>query len=59
MEELKQAIITPNKQVRCPYCGKLAFILNDEAYIKNLKVRCRGSRHGLEHFFIVSGGAAL
>lgn len=59
MEELKQAIVTVDKQVRCPCCGKLAFVLNDEAYVKNLKVRCRGSRHGLEHFFIVSGGAAL
>ncbi len=56
MEGLKQAVITPNKRVCCPYCGKLAFILNDGAYVKNLKVRCRGSRHGLEHFFIVSGG---
>jgi len=56
MEELKQGIITSDRKVRCPYCNKLALILNDEAYVKNLKIRCRGSRHGLEHFFIVSGG---
>jgi len=54
MEELKQAIITPDRKVHCPHCSKVALILNDEAYVKNLKIRCRGSRRGVEHFFILN-----
>lgn len=51
METYKQAIITDDKKIKCPYCFKTCGMINEGALIKNYKVRCRGSRRGKEHFF--------
>lgn len=56
MSKLMQAIITPNKEVRCPFCNKLHLVLNDDTFIRNCQIRCRGSRKGLEHYFMLNAG---
>ena len=55
MNGLLQAIITPDKKVKCPICGKTAMILND-TFIRNCQIRCRASRKGLEHYFMLNAG---
>lgn len=52
--ELKEAIITPKGEVRCPYCGKLGLVLTGEETVKKLKIRCRGGRKGMEHYFLLN-----
>ena len=56
MNGLLQAIITPDKKVKCPICGKTAMILNDDTFIRNCQIRCRASRKGLEHYFMLNAG---
>ena len=56
METYKQAIITDDKKIKCPYCFKTCGMINEGALIKNYKVRCRGSRRGKEHFFMLNVG---
>lgn len=51
MEELKQAIITEDKKIICPYCHKLNGQLTGNEIIRNFKMRCRGSNGRTEHFF--------
>lgn len=53
-EELKNAVIDEDKKIRCPVCGKTNGVLNEGASIKNYKMRCRGSRKGYEHFFMIN-----
>lgn len=56
-ETLKEAIITNDKRALCPHCGKLNLVINDGALVRNLRIRCRGSRRGRgEHFFILNSG---
>ena len=55
-ETLKEAIITLDKKIKCPICNKTNGLLNKEAVIKDYKIRCRGSRRGAEHFFILNSG---
>lgn len=52
--ELKEAVITPKGEVRCPHCGLLNAMLTGEETIKGFKMRCRGSRRGAEHYFMLN-----
>lgn len=54
MEELKEAIITPDKKIRCPICGKVQGMLSGRETIRNFKIRCRSSRRNHEHFFVLN-----
>lgn len=54
MEELKQAIITPDKKIKCPICQKTNGRITGQETIRNYKVRCRASRRGWEHFFVLN-----
>lgn len=54
MEELKESIITQTGEIRCPVCGKLNAVLTGHEVVRNFKIRCRGSRQGREHFFIIN-----
>lgn len=54
MEEIKEAIIISDKKIKCPYCGKTMGVLTGEETIRNYKVKCRGSRRGWEHFFMLN-----
>lgn len=56
MEELQQAIIQADGRIRCPFdwCGKVNGVVSDGTIIKNYIVRCRASRRGREHFFVVN-----
>ncbi len=54
MEILKEAIITENGKIKCPYCGKTNGMITGNETIRNYKVRCRGSRRGHEHFFVLN-----
>lgn len=55
MEELKTAIIEDGK-VKCPYCGKVNGCVTGSEFVYNYKIRCRGSRRGHEHFFLLFAG---
>ena len=57
MEKLKQAIIEDGR-VLCPYCYKLNLKVDGSEVIRNLKVKCRGSRH-VAHYFAVNFGKEL
>lgn len=52
--ELKEAIITEDKNILCPYCKKKNGELTGEETIRNFKIRCRGSNARLEHFFMLN-----
>lgn len=52
-ESLKEAIIA-DKKIKCPICGKTNGMITGFETIRNYKVRCRGSRRGWEHFFVVN-----
>lgn len=58
MEELKQGIITSDRKIKCPYCYKTNGFLNKEAVIQDYKIKCRGSKRGAEHFFILNSGGS-
>lgn len=53
-QELKEAIITPDKKIQCPICGKTNGMITGQETIRNYKVRCRASRRGREHFFVLN-----
>lgn len=53
MEE-RQAIITEDKKIKCPYCNKTNGVITGNETIRNYKVRCRGSRRGGEHYFMLN-----
>ncbi len=55
---MKEAIIE-NGRVLCPYCNKLNLKVDGTEVIKNLKIRCRGSRHNTNHCFIVNFGKEI
>lgn len=52
----KEAVIGTDGKIRCPYCFKTNGMANDDAFIKNYIMRCRGSRRGrgAEHYFVVN-----
>lgn len=52
MKELEQAIIEDGR-VLCPYCHKLNMKVDGSEVIRNLKVKCRGSRR-VAHYFVVN-----
>lgn len=54
MMEIRQAIITADKRLLCPYCGKLNGRLTGNETIRNFKMRCRGSNGRMEHFFMLN-----
>ena len=56
METVKNAIIGTDRKIRCPYawCGKDNGIANKDAIIKDYIVRCRASRRGHEHYFLIN-----
>ena len=39
MDELKNAVITPDKKIKCPICGKTAGVITGRETIRNFKVR--------------------
>ena len=49
MEQLKEAIITPDKKIKCPY----GMITGNET-VRNFKIRCKGSKRGREHYFVLN-----
>lgn len=56
MEE-KQAIIEAGTgKIKCPVCGKTNGLVTAGAYCRGHRVRCRSSRRGCEHFFILNYG---
>lgn len=55
VEQLPEAIITSDKTIRCPICGKKCGELTGNETIKNFKMFCRGRDKYLKnHFFIVN-----
>ena len=56
METLKEAIITYDNKIKCPYCLKTNGMVTGKEYVENFKIRCKGSRRGAEHFFILNTG---
>lgn len=53
MEE-RQAIITEDKKILCPYCHKINGELTGNETVRNLRLRCRGSNGRMEHFFMLN-----
>ncbi len=56
MEELKKALIGEDGKVICPYCGKTNGRVDGSEFVYNYRIRCRGSRRGREHFFLLFAG---
>lgn len=56
MEEIKRAIINEDGKVICPYCGKTNGLVNGTELVINYKIRCKSSRRGREHFFLLFAG---
>lgn len=54
MDEAKQAIITEDKKILCPYCHKINGELIGNETVKNLRLRCRGSNGRLQHYFLLN-----
>lgn len=54
MEELKEAIITPDNKIKCPYCFKTNGMVTGRETVRNFKIRCKGSRRGREHYFMLN-----
>lgn len=54
MEILKEAIITPDKKIKCPICGKTCGMITGQETIRNYKVKCRGSRREWQHYFVIN-----
>lgn len=54
MEELRQAIITPDNKIRCPICGKTHGLVTGRETVRNFKIRCRSSRRNHEHYFVLN-----
>ena len=57
-EEYKNAIIEDGR-VLCPYCYKLNLKVDGSEVIRNLKIKCRGSRRNANHCFVVNFGKEL
>ena len=53
-EKIKEAIITPDNKIQCPICHKTNGIITGQETIRNFRIRCRSSRRGLEHFFMLN-----
>lgn len=53
-ERLQEAVITPDKKIQCPICGKCNGMITGQETIRNFIVRCRGSRRNLEHYFMLN-----
>lgn len=56
MEELKEAIIGPDRKIRCPVCGKTNGMITGQEKVENFRIRCKSSRRGHEHFFVLNTG---
>lgn len=55
MPELQEAIITSDKIIRCPICGKKHGELSGNEIILGFKMFCRGKdRYDNRHFFLVN-----
>ncbi len=54
MEEIRNAIITEDKAVICPYCYKKNGQLTGIETIINFKMRCRASNAKLQHYFLLN-----
>lgn len=53
MGEIRQAIVTEDKAIICPYCYKKNGQLSGNETIKNFKMRCRGSNGRTKHYFML------
>ncbi len=53
MGEVREAIIRDGK-ILCPYCHKVNGELTGKEEIHNFRIRCRGSRGRMEHFFMLN-----
>lgn len=58
MEDLKTAIIGPDGKVKRPICSKCNGRVTGSEFVFNYKIRCRGSRRGNEHYFLLFTGDA-
>lgn len=56
MEILEAMIEEGTGKIRCPICGKTNGMVTRGAYVRGHKVRCKSSRRGHEHFFILNYG---
>lgn len=57
MEELlKEAIITTGGKIKCPVCGKTNGMITGQEKVENFRIRCKSSRRGHEHFFVLNAG---
>lgn len=54
MEGLKEAIITADRKIKCPICGKTNGMITGHETVRNLKIRCKGSRRNHEHYFVLN-----
>lgn len=54
MEQLKEAIITPDNKIRCPICGKVCGLITGCETVRNFKIRCKSSRRNHEHYFVLN-----
>lgn len=54
MEQLKEAVITPDRKVRCPVCGSTNGMLTGHETVRNYRIRCKSSRRNRQHFFVLN-----
>lgn len=54
MEILKEAVITEDNKIQCPICGKTNGMITGRETVRNYEIRCRGSRRGFEHYFVLN-----
>lgn len=55
-ERLKEAIITTDGKIKCPICGKTNGMITGKEKVENFRIRCKSSRRGHEHFFVLNVG---
>lgn len=56
MEQLKEAVITPDNKIKCPICGKTNGMITGQEKVENFRIRCKSSRRNREHFFLLNTG---
>lgn len=53
-EILQNAVITADNKIQCPICGKTNGMITGRETVRNYEIRCRGSRRGFEHYFVLN-----
>lgn len=56
MEERQAIIEKETGKIKCPVCKKTNGIITPGAYVRGHRIRCKSSRRGHEHFFILNYG---